>query len=277
MGPAASFGSKQLLPVFDKPLICYPLSTLMLAGIRDILVIVRPDELEVISNFLGDGSDFGISLSYAQQDEPRGIAEALVIADDFLDGSRSCLILGDNVLIGSGLGTSLRQLASEDTASILGYSMVDPTAYAVATVGTNGQVTALVEKPATTRPGLAVPGIYFFPPDASSLARSLVPSHRGELEITDLNCQYLDQGRLRIRTLPRSAYWMDAGTPERLLDAGNFVRTLSEREGAVIACPEDIAFAAHWIDVGTLAKRAHRFGRSRYGQYLMRLLGDESR
>jgi len=275
MGPAASLGSKQLLPVYDKPLICYPLCTLMLAGVRDVLVIVRPDELGAISDFLGDGSEFGISLTYAVQEEPRGIAEALLIAEHFIGQAPSCLILGDNVLLGSGLGTSLRQLASTEVASLLGYSMSDPGAYAVATVGPQGEISALVEKPQDQRPGLAVPGIYFFPPDAASMAKDLVPSTRGELEITDLNRRYLDQARLRLRQLPRSAYWIDAGTPERILDAGNFVRTLSEREGTVIACPEDVAFAAGWISADRVLARAQRFSKSRYGQYLLRLVKSE--
>lgn len=243
----------------------------MLAGIREIMVIVRPSDLSAVSDFLEDGSNFGISLRYAVQDEPRGIAEAITIAESFLENSASCLILGDNVLLGSGLGTSLRDLASPDLASVLGYSMLDPSAYAVATVDSSGEVLSLVEKPRTRKRGLAVPGIYFYPPDVSSLVKEIKPSNRGELEITDLNHRYLDENRLRIRVLSRSTFWIDAGTPERLLDAGNFVRTLSERDGTVIACPEDIAFAEDWITAEAITRRAHKFANSRYGRYLLRL------
>ena len=276
MGPASALVSKQLLPVYDKPLIYYPLSTLMLAGVRDIVVIVRPDELRQISDLLGDGSELGISLSYAEQLEPRGIAEALLIADEFLREGPSCLILGDNILLGSGLGTSLRQLDSVENASVLGFAMADPSPYAVATVGSRGEISSLVEKPRDGRPGLAVPGIYFFPSDAPRLAKELEPSDRGELEITDLNRLYLAQGRLRLRPLPRSAYWIDAGTPERLLDAGNFVRSLSERDGTVIACPEEVALSEGWVDPDGLIRRAQRFSNSRYGEYLARIAKDST-
>lgn len=272
LGPLTLATSKQLLPVYDKPLIYYPLSTLMLAGIRKILVIAKSRDLSSIQDLFGDGSSLGLSIHYASQDIPAGIAEALVIADDFLAGSRSCLVLGDNVFHGAGLGRSLGEVDQDDSATILAYSVNDPRPYAVVEFGDENEPVRLEEKPLNPSSNWVVPGLYFFPHDAPILARELRPSARGELEITDLNREYLRQHRLQLRRLPRGTVWIDAGTPSSLLAASQYVQTIAERQGLMVSCPEEIALDSGWIDAAQIQVRSQLFAGSQYGSYLASLL-----
>lgn len=265
--------SKQLLPVYDKPMIYYPLSTLMLAGIRDILIISTPQDLPMFERLLGDGSQWGIALSYAEQPEPGGLAQAFLIGKSFVDGAPSCLILGDNIFYGQGLGQQLKQ-ASERTsgASVFGYRVSDPERYGVAELDDRGRVRSLEEKPRVPKSNWAVTGLYFYDAQACELAEQLEPSPRGELEITDLNKRYLDRGNLRLERLGRGTAWLDTGTHESLMQAGAFIETIEKRQGLKICCPEEVAFLNRWIDEAHLCAIAEELRKSGYGDYLLDLV-----
>jgi glucose-1-phosphate thymidylyltransferase len=265
--------SKQLIPVYDKPMIYYPLSVLMLAGIREVLIINTPHESEQFQRLMADGSQWGMRFTYATQPHPEGIAQAFLIGEEFLAGSPSAMILGDNIFYGEGLrATVQRASAIEDGATVFGYSVNDPSAYGVVEFDDNGKVLGIEEKPAAPKSRYAVTGLYFYDNTVSALARSLKPSARGELEITDLNCRYLEQGKLRLEKLGRGVAWLDTGTPESMLNAGNFIHTIVARQGLQIACPEEIAFRNGWIDATVLRQHAEQLKKTRYGEYLFSVL-----
>jgi glucose-1-phosphate thymidylyltransferase len=265
--------SKQLLPVYDKPMIYYPLSTLMLAGIREILIITTPRDQASFQDLLGDGSQWGISLSYAVQPEPAGLAQAFLIGRDFIGDDPSCLILGDNIFYGHGLIHQLRSAsAQEQGATVFGYWVKDPERYGVAEFDAEGQVVSLEEKPRSPKSNYAVTGVYFYDTGVCELAAGLRPSPRGELEITDLNNLYLARGQLRLERIGRGVAWLDTGTHESLMQAGNFIQTIEQRQGLKICCPEEVAFQNRWIDAGQLAAIAAVLAKSGYGDYLMGLL-----
>jgi glucose-1-phosphate thymidylyltransferase len=273
--PATLATSKQLLPVYDKPMVYYPLSTLMLAGIRRILLISTPHDLPGFRRLLGDGRPWGLDISYAEQPRPEGIAQALVIAERFLDGRPSALILGDNLFHGEGLSRRL-QAAADPTRSgvtVFAYTVSDPERYGVIELDAEGRPVAIVEKPAAPRSNLAVTGLYFYDESASRRAKGLKPSARGELEITDLNRDYLAQGALTVETLRRGNAWLDTGTQDSLLDASNFIAAVERRQGLKIGCPEEIAWRQGWIDDAALARLAEPLRKSGYGEYLLRLVG----
>ncbi len=262
--------SKQLLPVFDKPLIYYPLTTLMLAGMRDVLVITGPEHREQFAALLGDGSQWGIAISYAVQAEPRGLADAFIVGERFIDGRPSCLILGDNIFFGHALRVDLLNAAARhEGATVFGYRVRDPESYGVVEFDADGRVISVAEKPARPKSSYAITGLYFYDADVVGIARNVRPSARGELEITDVNQTYLAAGRLRVERLGRGYAWFDAGTHERLLQAGEFVRTIQERQGFQIACPEEVALVMGWIDEEQCARLAAPLGKSAYGQYLL--------
>jgi glucose-1-phosphate thymidylyltransferase len=264
--------SKQLVPVYDKPMIYYPLSTLMLAGISEILVITTPHEEEAFHRLLGDGSAYGVQISYAVQPTPGGLAQAFLIGEEHARGERVALVLGDNIFYGPGLGTRLRRFAEVDGAAIFGYRVADPSAYGVVTFDEEGRATSLEEKPTRPRSGFAVPGLYFYGADVVDHARTLTPSARGELEITDLNRLYLEAGRLHVEVIPRGTAWLDTGTVESLIAAGAFVQAIEERQGLKIGCPEEVAWRMGFLDDVELLARADAFPASGYGDYLRRLL-----
>lgn len=264
--------SKQLLPVYDKPMIYYPLSVLMLAGIQEILIISTPEDLPQYRRLLGDGNSWGLSFSYAEQAEPRGLAEAFVIGKDFINNQPVCLILGDNIFYGHGLPDTLRNCSQlREGARVFAYPVNDPERYGVIEFDQDGNVLSLEEKPKHPRSRYAVPGIYFYDHRVSELAANLKPSPRGELEITDLNRLYLEKGQLTTEVLGRGFAWLDAGTHESLLQAAAFIQTVQERQGMMISCPEEIAFRMGYIDVSQLHILAARMGSTHYGQYLQRL------
>jgi glucose-1-phosphate thymidylyltransferase len=268
--------SKQLLPVYDKPMIYYPLSTLMLAGIRDILVITTPRDEHSFRDLLGDGSQWGIKLSYAVQPHPGGLAQAFIIGRDFVAGDPSCLVLGDNIFYGHGLVQQLRAAAARERgATVFGYWVRDPERYGVAEFGPDGTVVSLEEKPARPKSNYAVTGIYFYDSLACKLAAGLEPSPRGELEITDLNNRYLEAGGLYLEKLGRGTAWLDTGTHESLMQAGNFIETIEQRQGLKICCPEEVAFQRGWIDADQLREVAGALEKSGYGEYLLGLLARE--
>lgn len=264
--------SKQLVPVYDKPMIYYPLSTLMLAGVTDILVITTPYDEDQFRRLLGDGSRFGVNLTYATQPEPRGLAEAFIIGEDHIDGDSVALVLGDNIFYGAGLGTQLRRFQDIDGGGIFAYWVADPTAYGVVDFDADGKATAIQEKPQEPRSNFAVPGLYFYGPDVVDIAKALKPSARGELEITDVNRTYLEQGRLSVDVLPRGTAWLDTGTVDTLMAAGDFVRTIEQRQGLKIGCPEEVAWRMGYVDDGELAAMAESQRGSGYGEYLLQLL-----
>ena len=264
--------SKQLLPVYDKPMIYYPLSTLIMAGIRDILVIATPEDRSSFERLLGDGSQFGISITYAVQERPDGLAQAFVIGADHIGTGPVALILGDNIFYGPGVGTSLNRFANVDGGAIFAYWVANPAAYGVVEFDSAGRALALEEKPATPKSNYAIPGLYFYDNDVIEIARSLKPSARGELEITAVNQAYLENGRLHVEVLPRGTAWLDTGTFESLLEAGNFVRTIETRQGLKVSCPEEIAWRLGFINDDQLAQRAHTVLKSGYGQYLLDML-----
>ena len=264
--------SKQLLPVYDKPMIYYPLSTLMMAGIRDILVIATPADSPGFTRLLGDGSQFGINITHAVQESPDGLAQAFLIGADHIGSGPVALILGDNIFYGPGVGTTLKRFNSVDGGAIFAYWVADPSAYGVVEFTSDGTAVALEEKPATPKSNYAVPGLYFYDNEVIEIARSLRPSARGELEITDINRMYLNRGRLLVEVLPRGTAWLDTGTCDSLLEAGNFVRTIEARQGLKVSCPEEIAWRMGFIDDGQLAAGAKTQLSSGYGQYLLQLL-----
>ncbi len=264
--------SKQLLPVYDKPMIYYPLSTLMMAGIRDILVITTPQDCPAFERLLGDGSQFGIHITHCVQDRPEGLAQAFVIGADHIGTGPVALILGDNIFYGPGVGTNLKRFADIDGGAVFAYWVANPSDYGVVEFDSAGRALALEEKPATPKSNYAVPGLYFYDNDVIEIARSLKPSARGELEITAVNQAYLETGRLAVEVLPRGTAWLDTGTFDSLLEASNFVRTISSRQGLKVACPEEIAWRMGFIDDDQLAARAQPLLKSGYGRYLLELL-----
>jgi glucose-1-phosphate thymidylyltransferase len=271
--PMTQVVSKQLLPVHDKPMIYYPLTTLMLAGIREILLITTPSDAAQFQRLLGDGRAWGLEINYAVQPRPDGLAQAFLIGRDFIAGGRSALVLGDNLFYGHGLVASLqRAAASEAGAVIFGYWVREPGHYGVVDFAPNGAVRAIIEKPAAPPSNYAVTGLYFYDEQAPDIAATLKPSARGELEITDLNNHYLRQGRLELETLGRGFAWLDTGTPESLLQAAEFVATVEARQGLKIACPEEIAWRQNWIDNAQLKRLAAKFAGNSYGRYLFELL-----
>ena len=264
--------SKQLLPVYDKPMIYYPLSTLMLAGIRDILVINTPHEQALFQRLLGDGSQWGVSIRYAVQPQPNGLAEAFIIGREFVDGQPSCLVLGDNIFHGHGFTDVLKRAsARKDGATVFGYWVRDPERYGVAEFDAEGRVVSLEEKPEKPKSHYAVTGLYFYDERVCELAAGLAPSPRGELEITDLNRLYLDDGSLHVERLGRGYAWLDTGTHESLLQASNFIETIEQRQGLRVCCPEEIAFANGWIDAEQVLRLAKPLAKSGYGLYLERI------
>ena len=276
--PVTIVTSKQLLPVYDKPLVYYPLSTLLLAGIREILVITTPRDADAFRSLLGDGSAWGISLHYAVQPEPAGLAQAFIIGREFIGDDSVALILGDNIFYGLGLGGDLRHIAQgNDGATILGYYVTDPGRYGVVEVDAENRVLGIEEKPQTPRSNYAVTGLYFYDNAVVDIALRLRPSARGELEITDVNMEYLRRGRLRLEMLGRGAAWLDTGTFDSLHDASSFVQTIERRQGLKVACPEEIAWRMGYIDRTQLASLANGLLKSGYGEYLLGLLEREPR
>ncbi|MWA07787.1 glucose-1-phosphate thymidylyltransferase RfbA [Streptomyces sp. BA2] len=270
--PATLGVSKQLMPVYDKPMIYYPLSTLLLAGMSEILVITTPDDEASFQKTLGDGSRFGINLQYAVQKSPDGLAQAFSIAADFIGDQPVALILGDNLFYGPGMGSKLRAHANPDGAVIFGQWVDDPTAYGVVEFDSEGRVLSLEEKPQQPKSHYAVPGLYFYDADVVHEAAQLSPSARGELEITDLNRRYLEQGRLRVEIMPRGTAWLDTGTFGSLSDASNFIRTIEARQGLSVGCPEEIAWRVGLLSADELRKVAQPLVKSGYGEYLEGLL-----
>lgn len=264
---------KQLLPVYDKPMIYYPMSVLMLAGIRDILIISTPDDVPKFERLFGNGSQLGLNISYAEQAQPNGIAEAYIIGADFVGDSLSSLILGDNILFGGGLSGMLKRAAERTTgASVFAYPVTDPERYGVVEIDTDGNAMSLEEKPAKPKSNLAITGLYFYDADVVDIAKSINPSARGELEITDINKVYLQRGDLHVERLGRGFAWLDAGTEQSLLDAANFVAAIERRQGLRIGCLEEIAFQSQWIDAKQLRQLAAALKSSGYGDYVRMLI-----
>ncbi|HEX4391198.1 MAG TPA: glucose-1-phosphate thymidylyltransferase RfbA [Mycobacterium sp.] len=264
--------SKQLLPVYDKPMIYYPLSTLMMAGIRDIQVITTVPDAVAFERILGDGSQFGINISYAVQGHPEGLAQAFVISAGHIGADSVALALGDNIFYGPGLGTNLRRHQEISGGAIFAYWVANPSAYGVVDFGADGIALSIEEKPATPKSNYAVPGLYFYDNDVIEIARSLKPSARGEYEITDVNRTYLNQGRLAVEVLARGTAWLDTGTFDSLADAGDYIRTLERRQGLKVSVPEEVAWRMGFIDDEQLARRAESLLKSGYGTYLLQLL-----
>ncbi|OIQ83491.1 glucose-1-phosphate thymidylyltransferase [mine drainage metagenome] len=276
--PVTQAVSKQLLPVYDKPMIYYPLATLMLAGMRDVLIISTPQDTPRFTQLLGDGSQWGLNLSYAVQPSPDGLAQAFRIGRDFIGKNASSLVLGDNLFWGHDLQPQLRAAdARESGATVFAYHVLDPERYGVVEFDAGGRAISIEEKPRQPKSNFAVTGLYFYDNDVIDIAASLQPSARGELEITDVNRIYLEQGRLQVQTLGRGYAWLDTGTHDSLLDAGQFIATIEKRQGLKVACPEEIAFRQRWIDAAQLERLAEPMKKNGYGQYLLRLLAEPLR
>lgn len=273
--PATLAQSKQLIPVYDKPMIYYPLSILMMAGIKDILVISTPEDLPQFERLLGNGQDWGVSFSYRVQEHPAGLAQAFLIGESFIGSDSVALILGDNIFYGTGLQKILTSLRTVRGGSVFAYRVAEPRAYGVVEFDEQGRAISLEEKPENPRSNFAVPGVYFYDNSVIEVARALKPSARGELEITDLNRVYLEQGLLQVSVLGRGNAWFDTGTFDSLLVASNFVQMIEQRQGLKIGCPEEVAFRQGFIDREHLGSLANRLGASGYGQYLQRILDDE--
>jgi glucose-1-phosphate thymidylyltransferase len=264
--------SKQLLPVYDKPMIYYPLSVLMLAGIRDILIITTPEDAAAFYRLLGDGSKFGLNLSYAVQPKPEGLAQAFIIGESFIGADSVCLVLGDNIFYGQHFSDKLIAAASQtEGATIFGYHVNDPERFGVVSFDAEGKALSIVEKPAVPASNYAVTGLYFYDNDVATIARQIKPSARGELEITDVNMSYLQQGKLRVSLLGRGFAWLDTGTHDSLLEAGHFVQTIEQRQGLKVACLEEIAFRNKWIDETILLSQAEALAKTSYGAYLKKV------
>ena len=270
--PLTRVVSKQLLPVYDKPMIFYPLSTLMFADIREVLIISTPQDLPMFERLLGDGSQLGMKFSYKVQEVPNGLAQAFVLGAEFLGGDDACLVLGDNIFYGAALPQLLKNADAKNDPTVFGYRVSDPERYGVVEFDDQGKVISLEEKPSVPKSNFAVPGLYFYPNDVVEKAAALKPSARGEYEITDLNRQYLAEGRLTVELMSRGFTWLDTGTHQSLADATNFVRAIIERQGLQIACIEEIAWAKGWIDDEQLRALAKDYGKSTYGQYLKGLV-----
>lgn len=265
--------SKQLLPVYDKPMIYYPLSVLMLAGIRDILIITTPEDASAFHRLLGDGSKFGIALSYAVQPKPEGLAQAFLIGESFIGSDSVCLVLGDNIFYGQHFSDKLLAAAGQQQgATIFGYHVNDPERFGVVSFDESGKALSIVEKPAVPASNYAVTGLYFYDNNVVNIARQIKPSARGELEITDVNMAYLQQGNLRVSLLGRGFAWLDTGTHDSLLEAGHFVQTIEQRQGLKVACLEEIAFRNKWIDETVLLRQAESLAKTSYGAYLKKVL-----
>ena len=274
--PLTSTVSKQLMPVYDKPMIYYPLATLMLAGIRDILIITTPRDQVAFSDLLGDGSRWGININYAVQPSPDGLAQAFILGEHFIGNSPASLVLGDNIFYGGGFSNKLTSAASRDEgASVFAYYVQDPERYGVVSFDKDGVARDIEEKPANPRSHYAVTGLYFYDNDVVDIAKGVQPSHRGELEITDINKAYLDRGDLRVEVMSRGTAWLDTGTHNSLLDAANFIRVVEERQGLKIACPEEVAFRMGYISAEELLALAAPLEKSGYGHYLKALLNDD--
>ncbi|MCK9504241.1 MAG: glucose-1-phosphate thymidylyltransferase RfbA [Porticoccaceae bacterium] len=265
--------SKQLLPIYDKPMIYYPLSVLMLAGIREILIISTPDDLPNFKKMLGDGGQFGIKLSYAEQPSPDGLAQAFLIGEEFIGDDQSCLILGDNIFYGHGFTTHLKAASSRTMgATIFGYQVADPERFGVVEFDSDGCAISIEEKPAKPKSNYAVTGLYFYDSKVIDIAKQIKPSSRGELEITDVNLAYLETGTLNVELLGRGFAWLDTGTHDSLLDAAHYVETIEKRQGYKIACPEEIAYHHGWLDANALYGQAQRLAKSGYGEYLLKVI-----
>ncbi|KAB1893978.1 glucose-1-phosphate thymidylyltransferase RfbA [Microbacterium oxydans] len=264
--------SKQLIPVYDKPMVYYPLSTLMLAGIKDILIITTPHDAEQFERLLGDGSQFGVNLTFAQQPSPDGLAQAFVIGADFIGDDKVALVLGDNLLYGPGLGTQLKRYTDVEGGAVFAYWVAEPNAYGVVEFDADGRAVSLEEKPAQPKSNYAVPGLYFYDNDVVEIARSLEPSPRGEYEITDVNRAYLERGALQVEVLPRGTAWLDTGTFDQMSDAGDYVRTMERRTGLRIGVPEEVAWRQGFLDDDELRERAEKLVKSGYGTYLLETL-----
>jgi glucose-1-phosphate thymidylyltransferase len=272
--PITQAVSKQLLPVYDKPMIYYPLSTLMMAGIREVLIITTPGDSAAFQALFGDGSRLGMRLEYAVQPAPEGLAQAFLIGEEFLDGQAAALVLGDNIFYGAGLGTALSRLPEPEGGHVFAYHVANPSDYGVVAFDAQGRVISIEEKPATPRSAYAVPGLYFYAPDVVQVAHSVTPSARGELEITAVNEHYLAAGRLTVTVLDRGTAWLDTGTFTSLRQATEFVSVVEERQGLKIGCIEEVAWRNGWLTDDDLVAAADRLGRSGYGDYLLRLLTD---